>query len=283
VRVLSYCGERDGKYVEETLDEHVREMAELLKNVETSPAGMYGSKLLAELGYGDVGFRDVILLAVLTHDFGKAFYSPRGGKCSFRGHELISVFILQQTSSDLQLTPRLARAIDFAGFAVLYHHHAMGVKSRSYALGISVEPAMAISNLEGMLTVAREIGVREEWISALARALAELKEWRTEQLAREVVGGVGQAESRYWNLMASGDRESQLTKRLMFLTLASLIAVDNVAASRLREGREGAGEQEKSRAGKGWVFGEVSAEFYETYLAGSKWCRLEARSEGLPD
>jgi len=283
VRILSYCGERNGKYVEETLDEHVREMAELLKNVETSPADRYGSKLLAELGYGDVGFRDVILLAVLTHDFGKAFYTPRGGKCSFRGHELISAFILQQASSDPQLAPRLARAIDFAGFAVLYHHHAMDIKSRSHTLGISVEPAKAISNLEGMLTVAREIGVRKEWISALARALAELREWRTEQLAREVMKGTGQAESRYWNLMASGGRERQLTKHLMFLTLASLIAVDNVAASRLREGREGAGEREKNRTSKGWVFGEVSAEFYETYLAGSGWCRLEARSEGALD
>jgi len=282
VRVLSYCGERDGKYVEETLDEHVREMAELLKNVETSPAGMYGSKLLAELGYGDVGFRDVILLAVLTHDFGKAFYSPRGGKCSFRGHELISAFILQQASSDPQLSPRLARAMGFAIFAVLYHHHAMGIKSK-YTLSISVEPAKALGNLEGMLTVAREIGVREEWIGALAQALAELKKWGTEQLVREAVGGVGQAESRYWNAMASGDRESQLTKRLMFLTLASLIAVDNVAASRLREGLEGAGEQEKSKASKGWVFGEVSAEFYETYLSGSRWCRLEARSGGSLD
>jgi len=278
VRILSYCGERNGKYVEETLDEHVREMAQLLKNVEMSPAGRYGSKLLAELGYGDVGFKDVLLLAVLTHDFGKAFYSSRGGKCSFRGHELISVLILQKAKNYMRPMPVFALAMDFAGFAVLYHHHAMGIKSK-YTLSVSVEPAKALGNLEGMLTVAREIGVREEWIGALAQALAKLKELSTKRMEADAVMNASEMGAHYWKIMAGGNRE----KRLMFLTLASLIAVDNVAASRLREGHEGAEEREKSKASKGWVFGEVSAEFYETYLPSSRWCGLEARSGGSLD
>ncbi|MDK2876265.1 MAG: CRISPR-associated endonuclease Cas3-HD [Archaeoglobaceae archaeon] len=113
---------RKSEEFEQSLEEHIEECLKSLEELKNTRFWRIVSK--AELD---------LKVATIFHDSGKIFYQNnlKKGKLSFSGHEVFSAYILDRFiwhygkfEKNLRISDLLSAA------AVLYHHHAMGVKSR---------------------------------------------------------------------------------------------------------------------------------------------------------
>jgi len=110
---------RKSEEFEQTLEEHIEECLKALEELKNTRFW----KLIRE---NEVELRT----AIVFHDSGKIFYQKnfKGGKIIFTGHEILSAHILD-TFAWYYGKDAGNRYLSIA--AVLYHHHAMGVKKRA--------------------------------------------------------------------------------------------------------------------------------------------------------
>jgi len=111
---------RKSEEFEQVLEEHIEECLKALEELKNTRFW----KLIRE---NEVELRT----AIVFHDSGKIFYQKnfKKGKLSFEGHEICSAHILDTFAWHYK---KYAKEIsDLSTAAVLYHHHAMGVKKRA--------------------------------------------------------------------------------------------------------------------------------------------------------
>jgi CRISPR-associated endonuclease Cas3-HD len=122
---------RKSEKLEQSLEEHIRQCLKALEDLKNT-------RFWKIIGAAELELRT----AIVFHDSGKIFYQKnlRKGKLSFSGHEIFSAYILKRflwhyrkhaKTSDLELRCSWG---DLSIAAVLYHHHAMGVKKRVESL-----------------------------------------------------------------------------------------------------------------------------------------------------
>lgn len=133
--ILSYYRKsKDGQEIKEFLKDHIMDGIALIDDLDNSRLGrLVAGRLQVQ------DFKDLIKLAIVFHDAGKAFYQTErnmkedkesGEKyLSFTGHEFISAYIADRFVKEKNVqrfTPNLYSVV----FAVYFHHHAIGIEKR---------------------------------------------------------------------------------------------------------------------------------------------------------
>ncbi|MEM0488573.1 MAG: CRISPR-associated endonuclease Cas3'' [Candidatus Bathyarchaeia archaeon] len=133
--ILSYYRKsRDGEEIKELLSDHIRDGIAIISDLDNSRLGwLVASRLRVH------DLKDLVKLAIVFHDAGKAFYQTernmredkeKGEKyLSFMGHEFISSYIADRFVKEKNMqrpTPELYSVV----FAVYFHHHAIGIEKR---------------------------------------------------------------------------------------------------------------------------------------------------------
>lgn len=158
---------------------------------------------------GKGNLRDILYLAAVTHDIGKAsrYYIEefsRGGRLTFPYHEVVGALIIKATSWKLLKVNReevedLARVLDITAKIVSRHHAAM---TGRHPRDLTYPPLResTIGRVRGMLKSIRVDEMRaliEELINGApgglpmaVRALEELRD-RLEDVMREIMGSEG--------------------------------------------------------------------------------------------
>ncbi|MFN4337164.1 MAG: CRISPR-associated endonuclease Cas3'' [Candidatus Nitrosocaldus sp.] len=136
--IISYYRKgSDGLERKEFLKDHISECLVLIEDLVDSRLGrLASSKLYAH------NFKELVKLAIVFHDAGKAFYQTErnikeerdGGEryLSFMGHEFVSAYIADQfvKVKELCQTHESAQDLSSVVFAVYFHHHAIGIGKR---------------------------------------------------------------------------------------------------------------------------------------------------------
>lgn len=124
----SFLMGKDVDVLFQSLDEHIKQSMNALNEIKKSKLWMYYLKLFSN---GEQKLAQKLAeFSVKFHDAGKTFYKwnveqDEYAYISFRGHEYLSAYILDEVLSE---GIRLLNLASIA--AVLYHHHAMNLKSR---------------------------------------------------------------------------------------------------------------------------------------------------------
>ncbi len=127
--------DRNGNIRFQTLEDHIRDSLEALNNIRDTKIWRYYASFCQNA-------EKWMKLAIVFHDMGKVFYqenkkrNKKGRYLSFVGHEFISTYLVDGflgiwLNKDLE-----NRLEDYKNFrwlvysSILYHHHAMGLRSR---------------------------------------------------------------------------------------------------------------------------------------------------------
>ncbi len=141
-------GEKSLRISKQTLGEHIEESLKAIEKIKDGKLWSFYVNTLTDgkelKNYDEETFEKWLKFAVIFHDIGKVFYQRNFGfdkdedvkYLNFRGHEFFSTY-LADIFIDLWLERDLeSRLNEFKDFrwivcsSILYHHHAMGLKSR---------------------------------------------------------------------------------------------------------------------------------------------------------
>jgi len=244
--------------VEETLDVHVLTALDLIK--KKSKIVRYGAKI-------EPKFYDILRVAVIFHDIGKAFYQANYKEkdmkrvLSFRGHEVISAYIFHNILKKLKQEVGVEeyRIYDPATFSILYHHHAMGIDKRISTIIKIKEPEELGKILQVTSSIIDNILQKnelEEFRKALVNTVMELIEKVQEvgfrKLLEIIAGNVKQLKSSLWR-KDYGYATSKKFRKVALLLLSALITVDYIAAIKIRGGSQ-------------TIFAQAINEYYAIYF-----------------
>ncbi len=249
--IISYYARvsRDGKeyeVIEYLVRDHVKKMIELVRR--DSKTIRYGDSLLNNKYGGEPGidYYDLLVFSIVFHDIGKVFYMDRvdkarkyGGKVfvSFSGHEVLSGLIADETIvMYVEDNPLETREAWLPGiYAILFHHHALGIEKRLEILPRFIHSLNKnrIDNIVDMLI--DDLGfIRDK----LPRHTKDFLKYIDEASEKIVSSGFNNIYRRFQGIkdevlrkMYSGDR---YLKKLMYLTLNTLICLDYEAAYEVR-------------------------------------------------
>ena len=264
--LLSYYYERRGGAQKELLSEHVEGGLAALEELGVSRLGLYA----AQLGFGR--FTELSRLAVILHDIGKAFYQwnirslEDTRYLSFQGHEWLSAYVTKRFFQEMVRTLGSENVYtteeeDAVFFAVLYHHHALEVKSRRRGLEqvanrlgrkLSKDPGLAMSirrDVEGLKTLAGTLASphRDIFAEVVDRVAGEFSRHREKYLGL-VLSDAEERERLVWRRIQGNIR----LKRLSYILLNVLVAADYMAA--------------RKRGGSRSVFYRSIYEFWRLYM-----------------
>ncbi|MEM0017942.1 MAG: hypothetical protein QXJ48_02210 [Candidatus Korarchaeum sp.] len=235
-RVLSYLGE-----TKEYLADHVNLCLKYWERLRGSSLGRFGLKLSER-------FEDIIRISIVFHDFGKAFYEGE----SFRGHELISAYLLDEYRREFLRGSEESGVLLYPSlFSVLFHHHPMDLDSRMKRLYLRLD-ASKIDSLRYELSYLSPNALFPNELEVLDEALGEIKRKikggiRIDDVKNHVMEIIG----KIFNYFIGGKPEEIALKKLSYLSLAVLVIVDYLAAGEVR-----GGETE---------FGGIVREIYDVY------------------
>ena len=200
-------------------------------------------------------------ISVIAHDLGKAFYQvEHKGKMSFRGHEVISAYILNNSLIELSEWEKWHLPLVFS---VLYHHHAMGfenwssnyLKYKRRGFQAALEERNGLSLLEELSQIVEEVSPEEvkEVTKVISEKVLELSSFKSaEEFVREVNLTVDDVRKKIWeNFTYGGD--PVMRKRSLVL-LSGLVTADYLASNESRGGDS--------------KFLRVLREFHELYMRG---------------
>lgn len=231
--ILSYYKKENGKESKEYLGEHIERALKYIEHLEDSRIYMMAKSIEP-----NVNFKNIVRLAIIFHDAGKAFMRyDRGNYLSFRGHELVSAIIIDKFVRELSLDEYYYAST----FAILYHHHAMNLESRRSLKWIVKDYMPNLKN-----TLNRFFNDGERYI--LEYIFEHLDSFLTDPYLNMV-------EHELFRRI-SGKNGSKVRK-ISYLTLNTLIATDYLSA---REGRDNNTRSD---------FYNAIDEFYNIYIKGS--------------
>lgn len=259
-QILSYYYEFNGKIYKEFLFDHVKTMLNLVRHSMNSPLSRFVKRVMKRESLLKINFYDMVRLSIIFHDTGKIFYQRAyreiDGKryLSFRGHEYFSAYFFEKFKRELvedgvQKSKEL-RQFEYYGactFAILYHHHAMGLRRRktgiyvsSYNLKCSIE---FMDDLERLSTF-----LPENEVYVFSKMIVTIKnEVNNPRFKAEVLESI-ETEKLWRNYVSK-----PFFKKLSLALLSILLTADYLAAKKTRGNR-------KSR------FHEVLEEYYNFYL-----------------
>ncbi len=231
----------------EYLRQHVDKALYFIEGVESSRVHR-----LAKIYSPEIDFKELLRLAIVLHDSGKAFLQTnlkedkeRGIRyLSFAGHEYISATITQDLVFNLNARQD-APFYDLLTFAVLHHHHAMSrptnlvrvLRERLQSMPQS-EYQECLNKLESLLS-----RFLSDYGDLIKETLKGLRGSPTKLLDDTVYQKI------YERLV---HMRKPVHKKLAFLLLDSLIACDYLAA--------------QHRGGGGTHFHRAVDEFYRQWL-----------------
>lgn len=249
-RIISFYKHCDGETIVEYLGEHVSEM---IKSVDVgSKTVLFGEELLKQV-IGDlkiaepgINYYDLLYVAIVFHDAGKAFYREqvkqaikKGRTAVFSGHEIISAIILEELYRKLVNTHPSKYSIELIKpplFAVLFHHHALSIQKRirSYTLQQVMRTNEDLLN-EIIIEIIKElepITINNSFTNTLLNQLGEITP-KIKIILRDITRRYyGLREELIRTIMKS---KKLSIKKLMYLTLTTLITLDYEAARKIRK------------------------------------------------
>ncbi len=277
-RIISYHpgpGVTSGRRPE-YLGDHVGEMIRLLG--EESKTLVYGEllfdrykELLAEKGVRiKYDYKNILCTAIVFHDIGKALYQERvinalrhSKYVSFAGHEVFSALLLDRLAKKLSREKpeqHSAEALIPAVFAVLYHHHSLILDRRIDRLQyvIKTMDADKIDSIArmiyGELSGFKVTGVLvNELLNLVGEEIRSSADAMRASSLRHLVNMLDENLKR---IIASGKKKYVILKKIMYLTLSALIALDYEAARR-------------RRGGTPTLFGRICGEWLLYYVSSS--------------
>ena len=201
-----------------------------------------------------------VRLSIIFHDIGKAlFQKPRiKTSCiSFRGHEYISTLILDDLRKQL-----IKLNVDFVdnndlmeiAYAVLYHHHAIGIRRRQPIIG-NYDLSVGLKCLHATKAFIEEILKDETEIAkAYEIAIKKLIEKITilnnpQRIEQEIERAIEEIK----NDIRRRYIEKKGFRKRANLILVSLLTVDYIASQRYRKPTKS-------------LFSDVVGEFHRLYL-----------------
>ncbi|GIU72006.1 MAG: CRISPR-associated endonuclease Cas3'' [Candidatus Nitrosocaldaceae archaeon] len=228
--ILSYY---DGNR-KELLKEHIKLALKYIKHLENSRIYRMANNIEPK-----ADFKNIVRLAVIFHDAGKAFIQyKRDNYISFRGHELVSAIIIDKFVRELCLDEYYSAST----FAVMYHHHAMNFNFRkAIKIGEAINNKNSASNLKKVLNIFLNNNERD----ILDRIFKQLDNLLKDQYLNVV-------ECELFRRV-SGKNGSKVRK-ISYLTLNTLMAADYLSA------REGRSNDTRSN------FYNAIEEFYKIYI-----------------
>ncbi|NPA98746.1 MAG: HD domain-containing protein [Crenarchaeota archaeon] len=273
-RIISYysSSERGRGRVIEYLTDHIDEMIDLID--EESKTISYGTKLYNDYKVlmeregimFEYGYADIVYTAIIFHDVGKALHYPRvinamkhNGYVSFAGHEAFSAILLEELARKLSIEKPenySVEAIMPAMFAILYHHHSLVLGKRLERLGSTIKKMDNNTITLIIDLIKNDLGRYKHKSSLIDALLDNLEEpiHRTiEKLRLNPSYAVNELDEKLKRKIASGKKRDILLKKLMHLTLTTLIALDYEAARRIRGGTP-------------TIFGKMCTEWLNHYI-----------------
>ncbi len=231
----------------EYLRRHVDKALSFIEGIESSRANR-----LAKIYSPEIDFKELLRLAIVLHDAGKAFFQTnlkedkeRGIRyLSFAGHEYVSATITQDLVFNLNARQD-APLYDMVTFAVLHHHHAMSRPPRLVPDLRKRLRSMPQSEYQGCLNKLESLLSQflPDYRDVINTSLKVLRNSPTTLLE----------EATYQKIYEqSVHKRKPVYKKLAFLLLDSLIACDYLAA--------------KHRGGGGTDFHRAVDEFYRQWL-----------------
>ncbi len=272
-RIISFYKHYDGETIVEYLGEHVGEM---IKSIDIgSKTVVFGEELLKQaiksisvIGL-DLSYYDILYASIVFHDIGKAFYREqvkqaikKQGTAVFSGHEIISAIILEESFKTLEYmhpSKYSIKLIKPALFAVLFHHHALSIGKRikSHILQ-QITRTNEDSINETITQIIEELRPITKNNSFTNTLLNQLKETtpKIKMILRDTT-------RRYYEIREELIRTLMRTKetnlkKLMYLTLTTLITLDYEAARKTRK-------QEPT------TFGKMCSQWKKHYLELKKY------------
>lgn len=233
---------RKSEEIEQSLEDHIEECLVALEELKNT-------RLWKLIGNEEVDLRT----AVVFHDSGKIFYQKnfKRGKLSFEGHEIFSAYILSKFS---WYYGKFARDISNLSIAaVLYHHHAMGVKKRINSLENLKLKFTSQREFEGILAEHKKILLKNLGFldsKAVELALEYLNSHLKEFLKNGEVNAIKMAlesqgiSNRIWN-----DFQKDVNFKKMMIALTTALVICDYRGVK----------------GKKTGFGKIVDEFIELY------------------
>ena len=275
-RIISYYSSSEpgrGEVIE-YLVHHVTEMLSLVD--KGSKTICYGERLynnykeLLRRKDKDVlieyGYDDIVYTAIVFHDTGKALYQHRvknamkyKGYVSFAGHEAFSALLLEEIMvklSSMDPVRHFVEALTPAIFAILYHHHSLVLDKRIKKLEHTIKEIddKTITSITDMIKNDLEIiKHKNKLIETILDNIEEPIRKTIEKLQHSTSYTVKELDEKLKRTIASGTKENILLKKLMYLTLTTLITLDYEAAKKIRSGTP-------------TTFGEMCEEWLNHYI-----------------
>jgi len=249
-RIISFYKHYDGETIVEYLGEHVEEM---IKSIDIgSKTVLFGEELLKQVIESldvtglDISYYDILYASIVFHDIGKAFYREqvkhaikKQGTAVFSGHEIVSAIILEELFKTLEYmhpSKYTIKLIKPALFAVLFHHHALSIRKRTGSHILQQITRTNEDNINETITqIIKELGSITKNNSFTNTLLNQLKEMtpKIKMILRDTTRRYNEIrEELIRTLMRT--RETSL-KKLMYLTLTTLITLDYEAARKTRK------------------------------------------------
>ncbi|MCD6487628.1 MAG: hypothetical protein J7K21_00180 [Desulfurococcales archaeon] len=240
--IISFYKREGEKITIEYLVEHVNTMIDLLN--KDSRAIRFGEELLKSISSNVINYYDLIVSSIIFHDIGKAFYKYSIDKAikqgregaGFSGHEILSAFIMDEAVKTLsEEYPKEYSSTPFIPgiYSILFHHHALAITKRlpkaiSYVFNKPREYYLEIVNL--LLRDFKNIHYNTYLLNDLLNIL--------EDSVISTLSHLNNPLTRFTELKGYlfrklASREIEL-KKLMHLTLSTLICLDYEAARRKR-------------------------------------------------
>ena len=249
-RIISFYKHYDGETIVEYLGEHVEEM---IKSIDIgSKTVLFGEELLKQVIESldvtglDISYYDILYASIVFHDIGKAFYREqvkhaikKQGTAVFSGHKIVSAIILEELFKTLEYmhpSKYTIKLIKPALFAVLFHHHALSIRKRTGSHILQQITRTNEDNINETITqIIKELGSITKNNSFTNTLLNQLKEMtpKIKMILRDTTRRYNEIrEELIRTLMRT--RETSL-KKLMYLTLTTLITLDYEAARKTRK------------------------------------------------
>jgi CRISPR-associated endonuclease Cas3-HD len=246
-------GEKSLRISKQTLGEHIGESLKAIEEIKDGKLwSFYVNTLTDRKGfknYDEETFEKWLKFAVIFHDIGKVFYQ-RNFKPStndviyinFRGHEFFSTYLVDIFLNlwlERDLENRLNEFKDFRWIvcsSILYHHHAMGLKSRERLDEIRVcKPEEYESIIKEIDKIFRETAKLDKLfgVDAIESFIGELMKFKSKfrkndgyildkRFISEVFRYIDDLNARIWTEFV----KNKDFRKLMILTTTILIVLD---------------------------------------------------------
>ncbi|MEM3713942.1 MAG: hypothetical protein QXF82_03225 [Nitrososphaeria archaeon] len=233
-KIYAYYFKEKDSVVEETLHEHIENALDTIKNIENSKIGGYIHKNFPSIK----NFYQISKMSIIFHDLGKVFYQKEPDKIkeylSFKGHEFLSTFIFKKFND---FNKKLWDSNEIFGidivdpikFAILFHHHAMGIHRREEMLReLPINNLIQSRVLFKLLIEDVENFLEPEDRTPFKKALEDIKNNISflANIIREAQNELRNVWRNVWN--------NKNNKIFSLILLNILIVTDNIGASKKR-------------------------------------------------